>query len=142
MNRLIFMLLLIGTSFCTFAQTEVGTDSVTHQVKYRHYCSVTMLISMRGGYTALVDFGLNNRDLNGEIVESNKKVRFATDMSAVNYMARRGWQFYQFADIDAPSVAKAAFGQVARDIKYRTFFMYKDVSSDAEVRQGITVSAE
>lgn len=122
--------------FLSSRKKEVFVDNFP-VAEYDHLCEITVSYSLKSTVEAFVDLGVDSKDGIGLLCQDGKKLTFASEMSVINYFQRRGWSFCQFVDADSPAVAKALFGQAARDTKIRTFFMCKRVASKNDVLQGI-----
>lgn len=128
MKRIIFALMFSAIFFSLHAQE-----------KYTVYCDV-YLFGERGIWknaTLSFDFGDNrNVDL---LDENGKRMKFPSPITAVNYLSKKGWKLFSVT-----SSTNNDMSILTKDIGITVLVMHyimtKDVSSDAEILNGLKTS--
>ena len=132
MKKVAFTLfLLVTTLYSANAQTIVAPEG-----KYEVYCDM-ISYNLWGAVGAKVDMGSSPSKYTDYeyIYEDGKEKRFTSMMSALDYMAKRGWHLHTIYVLQ-----ETLYNQKVENITH--YLMVKFVTDDSQKREGLELSVK
>lgn len=132
--------ILLLIAFISFSVTEITAK--------RYYINLIINSGLKTqpSYYALTDLGLNTQNSWGYLFDNEQNGSyFFSPQSVVNYLSGKGWTFYELTETKMPAEATEIIGaiaghQVASEVNWEHYILYKDCNSDDEVLQDVKLT--
>ena len=131
MKRILFIVIL-----------ALACIGVRAQNKYTAYCDIYLFGERSITKNAVLNFDFGD-DKNVDLLDENGKIiKFPSPITAINYLSKKGWKLFSVTSStnSTMSILNQTTSGIITPIMVMHYIMTKDVSSDAEILNGLRTS--
>ena len=127
MKKLVLLMVLVCSAIAMSAQKTVyASVQVFDKIKLK-----------RSRIEAVIDLGSNMEGYFGiPVNEEGEVIEFETEMSILNWMAERGWEYVEFNEMETPVEFKI-LTSIAKEMRIKRYIFTKTINDFSEVKKGI-----
>lgn len=127
MKKLVLLMVLVCSAIAMSAQKTVyASVQVFDKIKLKSSC-----------IEAVIDLGSNMEGYFGiPVNEEGEVIEFETEMSILNWMAERGWEYVEFNEMETPVEFKI-LTSIAKEMRIKRYIFTKTINDFSEVKKGI-----